>query len=141
MSALADHLDRLLQWLKNIGLEPPAREVRIVELRPDDFDQADGRHHIVIERLREPSQYANRFDDLLRVGYVWLNMSCYGIHDDLLIVAIEAPSDTVPLWTASGWSEQPRELHPGCATSVNLSGPTRAVIDHEWNVDSILVVE
>jgi hypothetical protein len=64
------------------------------------------------------------FDELLAVGYTWLNMSCYGVHDGSLIVAIEVPS--------------PRTLRPGYSTYVNLSGPPT---DHEWNIDAVLTIE
>jgi hypothetical protein len=135
MSALSDHLDRLVQLLESIGLHRPSLDVRIFEHQHGDFNETDGRYHIRPERLRTVPQYEKRFDELLRVGYTWLNMSCYGVHDNrLLIVAIAPPSSTVPRMTSSGWSEEPRTLHPGCITSVNLSGPPNLVRDKGWDV-------
>ena len=87
---------------------------------------SDGAAHIRQTDFRDPSDYATRFDELLQAGYPWLNMSCYGIHDGRLIVAIEIPS--------------PRPLHPGCATSVNLSGPSRTVLDSGWRTDAVLTI-
>jgi hypothetical protein len=42
---------------------------------------------------------------LFQRGYSWLNVSCYGVHNDFLIVAVEVPSETVSVMTTSGWSQ------------------------------------
>jgi hypothetical protein len=142
MSALSIHLDRLLRWLESTELQPPSREVRIIEVNADGFNRSDGKDHVRKDELRTPLEYENRFDELLQTGYRWLNLSCYGVYEGLLIVAVEVPSATVAQMTPSGWSPEgkPRTLHPGCATSVNLSGPARIVLEHEWRVDSILTI-
>ena len=130
MSALLEHLDQLVQWLDKIGLQPPSRSVRIVEVSDNDAYRNEGRL-----RVMEPSAYGKRFDELLTAGYSWLNLECWGVHDCYLVVAVRVPSRTVPRWTDSGWSEQSRELHPGCATAVNFSGPIRAVTDEKsWDI-------
>jgi hypothetical protein len=139
MSALSNHLERLLGWLESIGRTPPSRDVRIIEIT--EFDPRSGKYHARKGELREPSEYESRFDELLRTGYDWLNMSCYGVYDGFLIVAIEVPSATVPEWTASGWSQQARALYPGCFTSVNLSGPQPGSGDDRWCVKSVLAIE
>jgi hypothetical protein len=124
MSALSSHLDRLLDWLEGMGLHSPSRDVRIVEISQISRVSADGTYHVRRDELRRPLDYETRFDELLRTGYTWLNMSCYGVHDGLLIVAIEVPG--------------PRTLYPGCPTSVNLSGPA---VDRKWNVAAVLTIE
>jgi hypothetical protein len=96
--------------------------MRIVEIGP-----GIGTPGIRREALRRPLEYEARFEELLQAGYPWLNMSCYGVHEGLLVVAIEVPS--------------PRPLAPGHATSVNLSGPARIVLDHQWCVDSVLTID
>jgi len=142
MGALSKHLDRLLPWLESIGLQPPSRDVRIIELSADRFNRIDGKAYVRKDELRSPVEYENRFDELLQTGYDWLNLSCYGVYGGFLVVAVEVPSATVPLMTPSGWSPEgkPRTLQPGCHTSVNLSGPARNVLDHEWRVDSVLTI-
>lgn len=124
MTALATHLERLLRWLEAVGLHPPSKDVRIVEV--SQVNPGDGTFHVRQEDFRRPSDYEMRFDELLQAGYPWLNISCYGIHDGCLVVAIELPS--------------PRSLHPGCPTSVNLSGPSRIVLDRDWRIDSLLTI-
>jgi hypothetical protein len=109
MSALSIHLDRLFHWLPSVDLEPLTHDVRIVEVHCDAVNPDDGTYHVRRDELLTPSDYEARFEELLRAGYPWLNMSCYGVHQGLLLVAIEVPS--------------PRPLQPGRATSVNLSGP------------------
>ncbi len=124
MSALSTHLEQLLGWLEGIGLQPPSKDVLIIEV--NDENQRDGTVQVRQKELHHPSEYAIRFDELLQAGYPWLNMSCYGVRDGQLIVAIEVPS--------------PRPLHPGRATSVNLSGPSRMALENNWRTDSILTV-
>jgi hypothetical protein len=124
MSALTNDLDRLLSWLESIGLQPPSREARIVEISQISRVSTDGTYHVRRNQLRKPLDYESRFDELLATGYTWLNMSCYGAHDGSLIVVIEVPG--------------PRTLYPGCSTSVNLSGPAP---DHDWNIDAVLTIE
>jgi hypothetical protein len=120
MSALSKHLDRLFRWLASAGPQPPTQDVRIVELHADTVNLGDGTYHVRRDQLRKPLEYEVRFEELLQAGYPWLNMSCYGVHDGSLIVAIEVPG--------------PRPLYPGHATPVNLSGPARTV-------DSVLTIE
>ena len=123
MSALSNYLDVLLHWLESIGLQPPSQDVRILEI-----SLGDGTYHVRRDELRKPLDYEARFEELLRAGYLWLNMSCYGVHDGSLIVAIEVPSPRVG-------------LSPRCPTRVNLSGPARIVLDQQWRVDSVLTIE
>ena len=82
---------------------------------------------VFAQKEKKLEEYEARVEELLQAGSPWLNMSCYGVHEGLLVVAIEVPS--------------PRPLIPGHATSVNLSGPARIVVDHQWCVDSILTIE
>lgn len=143
MSALSGHLDRLLRWLKHIGLQLPSQDIRIVELNAAEFNPDDGKCHVRKDELRTPLEYENRFNELLQTGYIWLKLSCYGVHESFLIVAVEVPSATVPHATCSGWLSkgEPRTLYPGCVTSVNLSGPANIVRDNGWRVDSLLTIE
>ncbi len=113
----------LLHWLESIGLQPPSQDVRVLEI-----SLGDGTYHVRRDELRKPSDYEARFAELLRAGYPWLNMSCYGVHDGSLIVAIEFPSPRVG-------------LSPRCVTRVNLFGPARIVLDQHWRVDSVLTIE
>jgi hypothetical protein len=124
MTALATHLERLLHWLEEIGLQPPSKNVRFVEV--GEVNMGDGTYHVRRADFRSTTEYERRFEELLQAGYPWLNMSCYGIHNGWLIVAVEVPS--------------PRPLNPGCATSVNLSGPSRMVLDCGWRVDSVITI-
>lgn len=125
MSALSDHLDRLFSWLKSTGLEPPSKDVRIVEV------PSAGTSCVRHESLRKPLEYEARFEELIRATYPWLNMSCKGVHEGLLIVAIELPSYRLP-----------REKCPvDFVTSVNLSGPASNVVDRDWRLDSYLTIE
>jgi hypothetical protein len=121
MSALSIHLDRLCRWLESEGLKPPSRDVRLIEI-----SLINGTSRVRQDELRKPSDYEDRFEEILRAGFPWLNLSCYGVHEGSLIVAVEIPGHKSP--------------NPGYATPVNLSGPTRIVLQHEWRVDSVLAI-
>jgi hypothetical protein len=124
MTALATQLGRLLHWLEAIGLQLPSKDVRVVEVC--EVNKDDGTFHVRQADFHKPTDYEMRFEELLQAGYPWLNMSCYGVHGGWLIVAVELPS--------------PRPLNPGTPTSVNLSGPSRIVLDRNWQVDSVLTI-
>lgn len=127
MTALNQHIDRLLQWLDDIGLSVPSRNIRIVDLSDAQVNEDTRKIRISRNEIRTPAEYELRFDELLAAGYPWLNLSCYGLFEDCLLLCVEVPC--------------PRELDPGRPTSVNLSGPARAVLDQNWNVDAVLIVE
>jgi hypothetical protein len=142
MSALSDHLERLLHSIEGLGLQPPAQDVRIIEVNDSHLNRDDGTYHVRRDAFRKPFDYEARFNELLQLGYGWLNLSCYGVYEGFLIVAVEVPSATVSRMTPSGWSPEgePRSLRPGYHTSVNVSGPASTVLDQQWRIDSVLTV-
>jgi hypothetical protein len=86
----------------------------------------NGKHCVRKKDLIPPERFGERFDQLLRTGYPWLNLSCVGIHDGRLIVAIEVPNTVAK---------------PVPITSVNFSGPSEAVIRNGWRVDPELTID
>jgi len=46
-----------------------------------------------------------------------------------------------PLDYGARFEELLRIGYPWCPTRVNLSGPARTVLDHQWHVDSVLTIE
>ena len=68
--------------------------------------------------------YATRFEDLLRRGYPWINMSYYGRLDARHLVVIELPARP----TGS------------TATSINYSGPSRRVQDADGDASLEVIV-
>jgi len=131
MSALSYHLDRLVKWLASIGLQPPSQDVRIVEVGLNNYNLGDGTYHLQKGDLRKQVDYEVRFNELLAAGYSWINLSCYGVHHGVMIVAVELPAFD---------DRDQHPLTPGCNTSVNLSGPQRDVLDRGWSVDSVLTI-
>jgi hypothetical protein len=138
MSALSSHLDRLLRWLETTDSQLPSRDVRILEVNTREVNPKDGKYHVRKDQLRLPSQYERRFDELLQMGYPWLNLSCFGVYDNFLIVAVEVPSSPDVTSFSSSVQRGPLRLR---LTSVNISGPQFRVRDAEWAVDSVLTIE
>ena len=83
MGALSNHLHELLRCLESSGLQLPSQDVRIIEVNAG-VNRSDGKYHVRKDELRRPSEYENRFDELLQTGYRWLNVSCYGVHEGFL---------------------------------------------------------
>ena len=140
---LVEHLGALLQWLDRVGLAPPSRDIRIVEInsktpcipsedykigedglplkKPREMETDYTRFRFRKDELLMPEEYEGRFNELLGVGYEWLKMSCYGVHDGFLIVAIELPGNNF-------------RLPSGGKTAVNFSGPWNEIIRRNWDV-------
>ena len=131
MSLLAEQISRLFQWLESIGLRPPSADVRIVEVHSNAPNLDDrGRSRVQRDALHEVPEYEARFAELMRLGLPWINMSCYGIFDGFLIVAIEFREVAAPIERPTWFS-----------TPVNLSGAPRLVLQNGWDAAEIVVVD
>lgn len=118
-SALRRSLDALFASLERCSPKAPSAEVLIVEIQPDT--QVDERGRMVVCRsdFRSIEEYEVRFDELLLRGLPWLNMNCAGFDGAHVVVSIELPRGAP--------ETSPR-------TSVNFSGPSRRVLDRDWDV-------
>jgi hypothetical protein len=96
----------------HLGLEP-----LMLELSDAMFGN-DGRPDILLKDLVPSHQYRERYEEILKSGYAWVNLSYVGNLDQTPIVTVELPHE------ARGIKE----------TSVNLSGPSRAVV--QANMDA-----
>lgn len=116
--SLREHVHVLVADLTARYPELVFEGIRVVEIgsRPD-LD--------VRGRFQLHDEYEERFHALLREGFAWLNVSCYGLLQGALVVAIEVPG-----------SHSTR----GRRTSVNYSGPTAAVVEHNWDATTVLAV-
>ncbi len=123
---LRNALEGLLTFLVAAGNPPPTRSFLIIEIRSDAPVDHRGRVRVKRTDFLEPTQYEQRFDELLASGLSWINLSCYGVDGENLVVSVEVPKQT-----------------PICVspTPVNYSGPCGAVLAHEWRADENLVIE
>ena len=125
MSELEQELSRLLDFL---GLsQDHVTHLKIVEISPHTRRDSKGRFCIARAGVYEPKDYAERFQELLDMKYSWLNMSCYGLLEGALFVAIEIPDDE-----SKGTSKR---------TSVNKSGPRGSVVEDGGDARSVLLIE
>ena len=126
MSELSDSLQGLFDFLEGRGLSPPSRNVRIAEIgRGAAFDE-QGRLRVRRHELREASEYKGRFQELTGMNLPWINMNCYGVFNDLLIIVIETSTTS-----AESLSR----------TSINYSGPAIEILQHDWRVGELLTIE
>lgn len=122
MTQLDDRLAELVEFLK--ALRPPRTSpIVIIEIQASDPFDPNGRLLVQAERFASTERYAARFAQLLDLGLPWINLSCVGVLHDKLVVAVEFPSQP------SGRAAR---------TSVNFSGPSRAVLDHDWDAGLVL---
>lgn len=120
MSALARELSGLMAWLSHLD-PPPAKGISILEV---DLGAAWG--PAKRSDLRTPELYEARFESLITSGLPWINLSCYGLDGDMMIVAVELP----------------RQLPDGSTqTSVNFSGPSRAALKLNWSAAAVFDTE
>jgi hypothetical protein len=77
--------------------------------------------------VREPEQYEARFDELMKVGFPWMNVTCLGVIDGMLLVGVELPRVAPP--------------EPAKRTSINLSGPMAKVLNSGWSAEEVLSIE
>lgn len=135
MNSLASALQHLREFLDAGNLVPPSWDVRIVEVGHDAPIDARGRLRVGYADLNTVSDYSARFEQLLSSGLPWLNVSCYGLAGDVMIVAIEMPrpSQAVAASTSAATWSRP--------TLLNYSGPITAVVNAGWNADEALSME
>lgn len=123
--SLADCLNCLFRFLEQAGVVPPSRDVRIVEIGPTTPVDEKGRFCLAPRAPQDPLLYGARFEELQSLGLPWINVSCYGVMGAHLIVVVEVPA------APSGRS--PR-------TSINYSGPSKAVLRNGWDAGVVLAL-
>jgi hypothetical protein len=138
VSELLDSLQTLFRFLERRGQPPPSRDVRVLEVRKNVTFDERGRMRVRRDELREVADYEARFQELLRLNRDWINMSCTGMFNGILIVSIETPH---PRQGSSVNAPGPAEALPARPTSINLSGPANGVLKMDWSVDGVLVFE
>lgn len=125
MSNLSSALQELLNFLEKRDLVPPMRNMFVIEVQADTPRDERGRLLIGRRTLRDPHEFEARFESLMSAGFPWLNLSCIGMAEGRLIVTVETPR------SSSGLSAR---------TSVNYSGPSRAVLEQGWDASRVLTV-
>ena len=99
----------------------PDSEPLILELS-DAMIGSDGRPRISRADLVPAHLYTKRYAQILSSGYAWVNLSFVGTLDGTPIIAVELPQATQGIER----------------TSVNISGPPRAVIDANLDATAFL---
>ena len=72
-------------------------------------------------------EYEARFEELLAIGFPWINFWACGVMDESLIVAVELP--------------RVKSERPCPTTSINLAGPTDGARAREWSAAEDLAFE
>ena len=126
-NTLSNSLSQLFEFLEKNGLTPPATEIRIIEIDSPRVMDERARYIVSKDSLRTPLEYAARFEQITHSGLAWVNMSCYGVYGNLLLVGIERQNE-------------PLEPYSSKPTSINYSGPPNGVIQHGWDTSEMLVI-
>jgi len=126
VSALRDSLNRLFAFLADARIEIPTEQVWILELRSNVARDERGRLRVSRAELRGPEAYETRFNEILASGLPWINVSCWGVDGQRMIVVVETPS---AIGLPSPW------------TSINYSGPTNGTRARGWDVGELLALE
>jgi hypothetical protein len=67
MSTLSSCFNDFFRDLDKAGIQPPSRDVRVFESK-DDHGKS-GKLHLRREELLTVSEYEDRFEELMRIGY------------------------------------------------------------------------
>jgi hypothetical protein len=114
-------LDQAVRLLfDTLGYHPDS-EPLMLELSDAMFG-SDGRPTISRTDLVPSHLYTKRYAEILSTGYAWVNLSFVGNLDGTPIITVELPHET------RGTKQ----------TSVNISGPPRAVIDANLDAAAFL---
>lgn len=98
----------------------------LVWFDPGGQSSGTGRLRIPRGELVTMSEARQKFERLLALRPPWLNVSCLGLIDGDLLIAVEV---------ATGADRQSRD---GIATSFNYSAPPRAVVAANWDVTAVV---
>jgi hypothetical protein len=118
-------LCELFEFLERDGSPPPVKTAIVVEVGGANRFDAKGRLVVRRDTLCNATDYEERFALLMTQGKPWVNINCCGVHDGTLIIVVESPPTT---------SQSQR-------TSINYSGPTRAVANNKWDLTNVLIFE
>lgn len=126
MSALSNAIESLFQFLAQNGCPPPKCDVLMAEIRPDTPLDERGRVRVRWSALHTPGAFEQRFEEILASGAPWINVTCYGLAREKLLIMVELPRVDA--------ARAPR-------TSINFSGPVRAVLENDWAAEQAITIE
>ncbi len=101
----SDSVKKLINWVEETNAIPIYNEIMVIESKSMKNNYSE----ILFEDLVSEKEYESRFQELLGIGFSWINVSLYGIWEGYLIIGIEYPYKG---------SNVPKEF-----VSINLSGP------------------
>jgi hypothetical protein len=125
---LREHADRLLRWFGSLRAIPSFETIAVIDTSQPSVRYVKGRWCLPASSIHALGDFAPWFDQYLRTGYAWVNLSLYGLRGATLILGIELPPNG------------PTGVPPGF-TSVNYSGPGQDVTTHEPIWTLALVVD
>ena len=123
---LRERLQELFQYVCGGPDQPPPPSlgsVLIAELHPDDFD--GNRPRIGPENFRSAEDYEVRFEELMTMGFAWVNMNYCGVLRGQGLILVECPKSPA------------RARGP---TSINYSGPPKLVADAGWDALAYIIL-
>ena len=127
MSELRKHFERLMEFAKQNNFRQPFSQVYFAEEKSiRRFFDSESADEISQQDIFTFEGYENRFSEILNQGHSWINLNFAGRLDDNLLLIVELPNykNSVPFeWV-----------------SVNLSLPTKNVIENNWDVSSFIKI-
>lgn len=109
----------LLEWLGAVTDIPDFDGFLILDTSSQDVNYAAGSCRVSPESLVSLESYSATYNDLLKKGYAWANLSVYGIFKGKLVIGIELPNSAAGV--------------PFGATTINFSGPPMDFVSKSFN--------
>jgi hypothetical protein len=106
-----------MKFAKESNFDQPFSQVCFAEDRNVRrfFEKSD---ELFMQSIFTLEDYEDRFDEILKQDYSWVNLSFAGIFDTNLLIVIELPRSKIGVKI----------------TAVNLSLPERRLIENDWNI-------
>jgi len=73
----------------------------------------------------EPNELSLEYKRITESGFAWINLSCYGIYYNRLVIVLEFPANA----------------NNSANTSVNFSGPSYNSVMRGWDVQSTMNIQ
>ena len=117
MNEIEFYIEKLVSRIKEDQSCPEWLVIKITE----KLKYEDGIPAVRLGQLSNVYDYQARFTELIANGYSWINLTALGVHEGVLVVGVELPSNRV-----------------GCPKpSVNISGFTNLAKNNAYKVNLI----
>lgn len=122
----------LLEFLSAQGPLPEYKNIWVVEDCYIKYQNRPSQPPVMTfprSAIHDIKDYENRFDEILKSGVPWVNVSCYGFLPGVMLIGIELPNSN--------------NYNPPNKVAINYSGPPMSIDSRpRWDVfDRVIITD